>query len=220
MTWLSMVIALVLLISAATGWRAGIVRRAVHLVGVVAAVFAAGRWGAAAGDALADAAGMPERLAGPVGWIAVFAVVIAVSWLVAWGVMKLVRSTPLGWLDHGGGAFFGLLTATLVLSVLLLISVRLQPDDDLRSRIDAEPLPKAVYHAAPAFWNLVAGDDGRLGDLWTDVTATARDAVGDAAGELGAEAVEGRAADLAEDLQKAYEEAAEKTEKAVEDLER
>jgi len=189
MSWLTMTVAGVLLISAALGWRAGLIRRVLELAGVAVSIMAASHWGAPTGVWLEAATGLPATVAVPAGWIVVVVLGIVIARLVAWGVAKLVRLTILGWLDKAGGAVFGTLAGGLIASLLLILAANLPPNEDLRSMIRDEPLPRLVHGAAPAMWNLVAGKDSQPSDLWRE----AREAAGETVKELGREVGEATA---------------------------
>ena len=206
MSWLTMTVAGVLLFAGAMGWRAGLIRRVLELVGVTVAIMVAAEWGAPVGGWLDASTGLPPRIATPAGWILVVVLGIVVTRLVAWGVAKLIRLTVLGWLDKVGGALFGMLAGVLVSSVLLIIAANLPPNEDLRAMIRDEPLPRLIHGAAPALWTVVAGEDRDPADYWRD----ARDAASDAARDLGRDAADAavKARDAA--LNSAVESAVEK----------
>lgn len=203
MTWLTMGVALLLLVSAAGGWRSGLVRRVVELAGLVAAVLAAGRWGGSVGALIGSATDLPDRVAAPIGWVAVMIVGIVVARILAWGASRVVRLTMLGWLDRVGGGVLGLATGAIIASVLLTAAAHLPDDGEMKTRIEDEALPRLVSKAAPALWSLAVGDDDDLERLWDDT----RESAGDAARDLG-EKVSETASEAASDARDAAEDAA------------
>ena len=190
MHWLSLVTLVLLLVFAVAGWRAGLIRRVLEFVGVVASVLLASRFGHLVAEQLEDSIGLSDRLAGPVGWLLLFATLLVLTRLAAWALSKALRVSVLGWLDKAGGTLLGLLIGTLVASVLLMLATRLPVEDDLAERIESEPVTRIVHGAAPALYGLVVRDGkDDLERLWerakdglreSDAAADAvRDAVAD-----------------------------------------
>lgn len=185
MSWLTGAAALVLLVTAVAGWRAGLIKRVLELAGLCLAVMLASRFGNDAGLAVEEAAGLPRTAALVAGWLVVIGVGFLIAKLTAWAVSKAVNATILGWVDRTGGAVFGLGMGALLLSVLLVLGAAVPGNDDLRGRIDDEPLPRFLHGVAPALWAVVNGEDKELERLLREAR--------DTAGELGRDAVEAAA---------------------------
>ncbi len=158
MSWLSLLTLALLLVFAVAGWRAGLIRRVLEFVGLVAAVLLASHYGHLVASQLEESTGLADRLAGPLGWLLLFAALLVLTRLAAWALSKALRVSVLGWLDKSGGALLGLLIGALVASVLLMLATKLPVDGDLAERIESEPLTRIVHGAAPALYGLVVRD--------------------------------------------------------------
>ena len=167
MYWLTIATLALLLAFAIAGWRAGLIRRVLEFVGMVASVLLASRFGFLAADWLQDATGLADRLARPLGWLLVFVALLLVTRLAAHGLAKALRVSILGWLDRWGGALLGVLIGVLVCSVLLMLAGRIAGDDDLAKQVRSDPVTRVVHGAAPTLYALVArGDHEDLERLW------------------------------------------------------
>jgi len=193
MHWLTIATLALLLVFAIAGWRAGLIRRVLEFVGMVASVLLASRFGFLAADWLQDLTGLEDRLARPLGWLLVFIVLLIGTRVLAWLLAKALRVSVLGWVDRWGGALLGVLIGVLVCSVLLMLVCRVTGDDDLAEQVRSDPVTRVVHSAAPALYALVArGDHEDLERLWQraregidelpdpgEAASSLRDAVGD-----------------------------------------
>jgi len=183
--WLTAAVALVLLVTAAAGWRAGLIKRVLELAGLCVAVLLASRFGNDAGLAVAEATNLPRTASLVAGWLVVVGVGFLVAKLVAWAVSKAVGATILGWVDRTGGALFGLGVGAVILSVLLVLGAAVPGNDRLRDMLDDEPLPGFVRGVAPALWSFVNGEDKELERLLRDGAESAGELGRDAASAAG-----------------------------------
>ena len=176
MHWLTIVTLALLFVFALLGWRAGLIRRVLELVGMVASVVLASHYGHLLAEPLQDITGLSERLAGPLGLIVLLVVLILVTRLLAWGLSKALRVSILGWVDRWGGGLLGLTIGLLVCSVLLMLVCRLPVEGDLAEQVERDPVTRFVHGAAPALYTFVVQDNGeQIERLWN----RAKDSVGD-----------------------------------------
>ena len=176
MHWLTIATLILLFVFAVAGWRAGLIRRVLELVGMVASVLLASHYGHLVAEQLQDSTDLDDRLAGPLGWFLLFAVLLLLTRLLAWALSKALRVSILGWLDRWGGGLLGLLIGLLVGSVLLMLVGRLPVDGDLADQIEHDSVTRFVHGAAPALYGFVVRDKGdEIERLWD----RARDTVGD-----------------------------------------
>ncbi|MBC8423516.1 CvpA family protein [bacterium] len=167
MHWLTIATLALLFVFAIAGWRAGLIRRVLEFVGMLASVLLASRFGFVAAEWLQETTGLDDRYAGPVGWLLVFAVLLVVTKLLAWALAKALRVSILGWVDRWGGALLGMLMGVLVCSVLLMLVCRVSGDGDLADQVRKDPVIRLVHGAAPALYALVAnGENDDLERLW------------------------------------------------------
>ncbi len=188
MPWISVAVVAVVALFAAGGWRAGLVRRLLELVGLFAAVLIAAAQWREAGAWLHRVAGVGGTVAPLAGWLLIFVVILIVSRLLAWLVGKSLNASALGWLDRAGGLLGGLLAGLLIVSVVLMLVCRLDRGGAWCARIQSQTVARFAYGAAPVIFRSVV-DEQDAGDLWRH----ARDAAADlpaAAVEAGKSAVE------------------------------
>lgn len=149
------------------GWRAGVLRRLVELVGVVLSVLVTARFASALTPWLSTNTGLDDSSALILGYVLMFAAAMVVVRLVASAVSRFVHWTPLGWLDRVGGAVCGVLLGALVASVGLIAVSQAPGGDEIRDAYTEHPVGDVIYHAAPALYqgaHRLLG--GRADDLW------------------------------------------------------
>lgn len=122
MNWLDIVLIVVIVISAFTGLRMGLIKAVLSLVGTIVGVILAGRYYIFLSERLSF---IPqESLAKIVAFViilfAVMAIVSIIASLLKWAVSLIM----LGWVNRLGGAAFGLVLGVIFCSALLTIWVR------------------------------------------------------------------------------------------------
>ncbi len=106
-----------------TGLKAGLIRELLNLAGFGAGLFLAGRYHAQAGELLK---GVTEPGLAPLVGFGGVLVATLVATHVASSLLRQVASLlMLGWLDHLGGALFGLVKGLALAGVLLFIVQRI-----------------------------------------------------------------------------------------------
>jgi membrane protein required for colicin V production len=178
---LVLLLVLVLAISfAVLGFRVGLVRRVVEFVGLVFSFFLATNLASRWSEPIAEGTGLSEKVAVYLAWGGIFLVGLVATRLLAWLISKSVRVSIIGWLDRLGGTVFGLLTGILIASVLLIVLTQLPGGVVLRETLDKQAVPRMVYRAAPALYDLfqkLGGDDRhRWEKLLEKVKERAKDA--------------------------------------------
>ena len=119
MHWLDIIIAVLIIIPAFIGLKAGIIKAVLSLAGIIVGVILAGRYHAALSEQLtfiqsADLANIVAFAIILIG-VMVIAAVLA-SWL-KWAVSAIL----LGWVNRLGGAVFGLLLGAVFCGAILAI---------------------------------------------------------------------------------------------------
>ena len=178
MFWLSILTVVALVVFTVLGYRAGLIRRVLEFVGLVAAVLLASLYGRLIADWLAEYTGLGENLAGPAGWLIIFAVMLLVTRMVANVLSKAMRVSVLGWFDRWSGALLGLAIGAVVCSVLLMVATRIPGENNLADEVQAEPVTRVVHGVAPAIYAFVArGEDADLKTLWQKAQEEAQEKV-------------------------------------------
>ncbi|MFQ6092758.1 MAG: CvpA family protein [bacterium] len=135
------------------GVRRGVIREIFGLVAVLGALVLAVVY-MDNGVAMIEGLGsVPTSLALTLSFLLIFVVVYLSVRVVGAIFHKLVRLTLLGWLDHLGGLFFGLLKGVLIASLILLGLTLLSWPRDMHRTIDRSILGPSVQMAAPRCFN-------------------------------------------------------------------
>ena len=122
MNWLDIVLIVVIVISAFIGLRMGLIKAVLSLVGTIVGVILAGRYYIPLSERLSF---IPqESLAKIVAFVIIMFAVMAIFSIIA-SLLKWAASLiMLGWVNHLGGAAFGLVLGIIFCSALLTIWVR------------------------------------------------------------------------------------------------
>lgn len=120
MSTLDIVVVGVIVLSGLLGIYWGFIRQVLSVVGLVAGLVLAQRYGGRAADALASFSSN-DALVQVLGFVFVLLAVSAVVSLLATLLRRFVGLLFLGWLDHLIGGVLGLLQGALLSTVLLLI---------------------------------------------------------------------------------------------------
>ncbi|MBI4234156.1 MAG: CvpA family protein [Chloroflexi bacterium] len=118
MNWLDILIIVVLIILALMGWRTGAIKGLFLIVGVLAGIFLAGRFGAALGSrftAIDD-----PNLARVAGFALVFLATLVTAWLASLVVKGVLTAVMLGWVDRLVGALIGAASGAFIISALIV----------------------------------------------------------------------------------------------------
>ena len=153
MSTIDIILAIIILVTLVLGLIKGLVRQVIGLVAVVAGLVLAARYYPRTG-AFVRKIVSNGVVADFIGFLALFAAVIAVGWLVGLLVSKLMKG-PLNFLDHVLGGVFGLIKGVLICGVivfaLLVFEVR-------RDALAGSTLAPLCFHATRAVVRLIPGD--------------------------------------------------------------
>ena len=149
------------------GWRAGMVRRVLELVGLVLAILVSARFAAAVTPWLAEHTAMSAHTALLTSYVLVFVVALIAARLLAGALAAVIRWTPLGWLDRLGGAVCGVTIAALLISVGLIAVSQGSGGQAVREAYLRQPVGEAIYHAAPSLYQGARRlFGGQIDELW------------------------------------------------------
>lgn len=147
MNWVDLVVLALLALSALVGLARGFVRESLGLAAWVAAAVLAARLG----PQLVPSAGrlIPDpRIAAPVTFLVVFAVLLVVFLLVAAALGGLARGSVLGGLDRLAGLGFGVLRGFAVLVIAAMLAASVWPVADWPASVTASRFLPAVRATA------------------------------------------------------------------------
>jgi uncharacterized membrane protein required for colicin V production len=158
------------------GWRDGVVRRVVEIVGALATLVLTARFAAAVQPSVAEATGLSESTSLLVTWAGLVLAGLLLSRLLGILVSKLLRLTVLGWLDRGGGAVLGMALGLLVASVLLVALAQVPGADGVQASCEESAFGQFVFYAAPDFYTQVRRlSGGRVEEVWQRTLDRAKD---------------------------------------------
>jgi len=119
MNWLDIVILVVVAIATFIGLRIGIIKAALSLAGIIAGIFLAGRYYVPLAERLTFIS--QESIAQGVAFAIILIVVMIIAGLLAAFLKWIASVVMLGWVNHLGGAFFGLVLGVILCSALLTL---------------------------------------------------------------------------------------------------
>ena len=122
MNWLDIVLIVLLFIPTFMGLRKGLIKTALSFVGLIIGIVLAGRFH----DSLSGIFGFTdnETLANILAFVLILAVVYTIALLLAKLLKFIAKSLLIGWVDHLGGAIFGLFSGFLLLGAILAVIVK------------------------------------------------------------------------------------------------
>ncbi len=189
------------------GFRDGVVKRVIEVVGVLAALLLTAHFAAAVNPWMMDKTGLSEGTALLVTWAVLFFAGLVLSRVLASLLTTLVNMTVLGWLNRAGGALLGMLVGMLLASVLLQVISHVPGGQEVKADYQRSSVGRAIYYAAPTMYQVVrdlAGGDGD--DVWNRVMRSTREAA-DQAREKVADALDEAADRTREEAEEAAREA-------------
>ncbi len=154
MDWLSLLILVFVGLSAMLGLRQGLVRQVLSLAGLIAAMVLAFQYYDRAGDFLLGYLAISRGMANILGFGAICAAVGLAVWILEWSWGRLVRYTPVSFVDAIGGALFGLIKGAVIVALVLLVLYAL-PFDGVRRVIDGSTLAREFLDATPMVYEKI-----------------------------------------------------------------
>lgn len=119
MNWLDIVILIIMAIATFIGLRIGIIKAALSLAGLIVGIILAGRYYASLAERLSF---IPQdSLAKGVAFAIILIGVTVIAGIVAALLKWAVSAVMLGWVNHLGGAFFGLVVGAILCGALLTL---------------------------------------------------------------------------------------------------
>ena len=183
----------VILFFAFKGFKDGVVKRVVEIVGIIATLILTARFATAALPWMIEHTGLSEGPALLITWAALFLVGFLLSKLLAAFIGKVFRLTLLGWVDRGGGAVLGAAIGILFCSVILVALSQITGGQKVQRAYEETAWGSFLFHAAPNVYRQVQRlEDGKAGEVWDRVLDTTRRETGEAV-----QSVRGSATDAA-----------------------
>lgn len=122
MNWLDIVLLVALVAVAFTGLKQGLIKAVLSLAGLIIGVILASNLYTTLGNLLGFIPN--EKAAGIVAYILILIVVMIIASILARLLKTIISIAMLGWVNHLGGAVFGLLLGAIFWGAILAIWVR------------------------------------------------------------------------------------------------
>ena len=157
------------------GFRDGVVKRLLEIVGVLVSLVLTARFASAVQPWISAKTGMNEGVSLLVTWAVLFIVGLILSRMLAKIISKVLRLTVLGWLDKWGGALVGIALGTLVTSVLLVAASQVPGGQSIQASYNRTSLGQFIFYAAPAIYEQVRSlSGGQVEEVWYRVLDEAK----------------------------------------------
>jgi uncharacterized membrane protein required for colicin V production len=137
------------------GFRDGVVKRVIEIVGVFVTLVLTARFATVVSPWVAARTGAGESTSLLLTWAALFIAGLVLSRLLAGLVSKMVHLTVLGWVDRWGGAVMGMALGTLVVSVLLVAASSVPGGVKIQNAYDRSAVGRFIFYAAPSVYEQV-----------------------------------------------------------------
>lgn len=115
MNWLDIILIVILIVAAVSGFRKGLISQAFGIGGLLLGIWLGYRFSAL----LAKWFNMSDGYANLLAFIVILVAAIVVSYFAGWVVKKVFRMTGFGLLDNIGGLALGVLKVSLIACLLL-----------------------------------------------------------------------------------------------------
>jgi len=119
--WADIFILIFLLLNIIVGMRRGIIRGVINLLGIVLAIFLSIFWYQEVGEYIGSFVQTSREMANIIGFILIFLTICLLAKLTEILLKKLFSLLFISWIDHLGGALFGLIRGSLIIAIILII---------------------------------------------------------------------------------------------------
>jgi membrane protein required for colicin V production len=170
MNWIDILIIVAALLPAFFGWRNGVIRWAITLVGAVIGVSVAGQaYTAFAPIFVFTDNETTQRL---IAFAVIFFAILAAAWFVARLIKTLMKVLLLGWVDNVAGlalgGFVGLLGASAIITLLGIL-----PSDSLKTTVAESSLAEPVVESTAFVRAFLPVEFDDIRDLFIDTAIEA-----------------------------------------------
>ena len=122
MNWLDIIIIVLLVANIFSGWKTGLIRSLLSLIGIIVGIKLAGIYYLTLADKLSYIS--DEKAARIVAFVIILAAAMLAALIIGWLLTKIVSALTLGWINGLGGAVFGLAMGAITIGALVAIWVR------------------------------------------------------------------------------------------------
>ncbi len=152
---INVVLTFFLVIGTVVGYRKGLMRQVLELAGIIVSFILSLLLAGTLASFLSDRTPIPYSPALVISFIAIFIAGCIGFHYVAMMIQKIIHMTILGWVDRFGGAALGLVTAMVISSLLIAITLELPISRRLRNDFDRSSVSNFLKPVAPRIFNLI-----------------------------------------------------------------
>lgn len=188
------------------GFRDGVVKRILEMVGVFAALLLTARLATDVSPWVMDKTGAAEGAALLMTWAGLFIIGLILSRILARVLSRVIRLTILSGLDKLGGALVGMAFGTLVVSVILVAASQVPGAEPIKESYDRTPVGRFIFYSAPNMYRYVRSlKGGQVESVWDRVLETGIEFKEAASDQLGG-ALEETADEIKEEIKNEVQE--------------
>ena len=160
MNYIDIVLGLLLVFSAISGFRKGLIVELASLAALILGIWGAIEFSYVTSEFLVENFNLQTKYLNIISFVLTFIVIVVLVHIIGGVINKLVESVMLGFINKLAGLAFGILRAALILSIILVVFDKIDEDVEILSReAKAESrLYDPIRHFAPSVFPFI--------DIW------------------------------------------------------
>lgn len=162
MNYIDIVLGLLLVISAISGFRKGLIVELASLAALILGIWGAIEFSYITSDFLVENFDLQTKYLNIISFIITFVIIVILVHVVGSVVNKLVETVMLGFINKLAGLAFGILRSALILSIILVVFDKIDEDVEILSREAKEEskLYAPIRNFAPSIFPFI--------DIWDE----------------------------------------------------
>lgn len=166
MNYIDIILGLLLVFSAISGFRKGLVAELASLAALILGIWGAIEFSYITSNFLTENFNLDTEHLNIISFIVTFVVIVILVYIVGNAVNKLIETAMLGFINKLAGLAFGILRSALILSIILVIFDKIDEDVEILSQEAKEEsrLYEPIRNFAPSLFPFI--------DIWDDYEET------------------------------------------------
>ncbi|MEW6141558.1 MAG: CvpA family protein [Chloroflexota bacterium] len=161
MNWVDIIIVLVAIGYAFSGFSQGVIRTVIGLIGLIAGIYLAGQFYP---QVAATLFGSNQSWGPVIAWVIVFVVVNVAASVIGWVLSRVVKAVLLGWVDKLVGLAIGAIVGLLTCAALLAVVMKYLPATE--ATIAGSGLATFLLDKFPLVLGLLPSEFGSIKDFF------------------------------------------------------